>query len=411
MNFNKKRWIYLCLSMLIVICSGIGYTWSVFQGPLIEHFHWDLSAASLIFTVQIAMSTLTPILFGRYQTRLGTRNYLLCGALVYGLGLIGTGYSTHFFTFLLSFSVGVGAGIGMLYPCLMGYGVRIMPKRRGLATGLLAGSYSVGALIWAPSAVSLQGLYGIMAVYKIFGTAFVIVILISAWFIRDPDESDSANHSRKLNTVAAPKIIERDWRAMLRTPKFYMLLSLFSLGTGSGLMIIGHASAILVENLHILDSEAAFLVGLISISNALGPIVWGIVSDHIGRFKVLVSLFFIVFLSMLTLYSAHSSVVFVAAIITTCFAYGGFVALIAPATADVFGSRHVNVNYGFLYTSFGIGGIIGPQIAAITKNSTGTYSLAFLIISGCCIVGATLAFLIFKPEKSVANLPSQTINR
>ena len=68
--------------MLIVICSGIGYTWSVFQGPLIEHFHWDLSAASLIFTVQIAMSTLTPILFGRYQTRLGTRNYLLCGALV-----------------------------------------------------------------------------------------------------------------------------------------------------------------------------------------------------------------------------------------------------------------------------------------------------------------------------------------
>jgi len=402
MVFNeKKRWFYLGLSVVIAVCSGIGYTWSVFQGPLIERFQWDLTTTSLIFTVQVAMSTLTPIVLGKYQPTLGTRNYLLIGALIYGFGLLGAGFAINFFTFFLVFSIGVGVGIGMLYPCLMGYVVRLIPEKRGFATGLLAGSYGAGAIIWAPIAINLKELFGILSVYKIFGVGFTIVIVLLVLMLREPHEKFIAKTSSNDRKNRSFNGEERNWHEMIRMPKYYMLLGIFAIGTSSGLMIIGHASAILVENLHITATKAAFLVGTMSISNALGPIVWGAISDSLGRYKVLTLLFCIVGMSMLTLYCTHNNAVFIAAIMITGFAYGGFAALIAPATADVFGTKHVNVNYGFLYISFGLGGVIGPQIAAFTKSIKGDYSLGFLIISIFCIVGICLAFLVFKPKKNV----------
>jgi MFS transporter, OFA family, oxalate/formate antiporter len=407
MDFKQKRWFYLGLSVVIAICSGIGYTWSVFQGPLIEHFQWDLTTTSLIFTVQVAMSTLTPIVVGRYQSHLGTRNYLFIGALVYGFGLLGAGFAFNFISFFLVFSVGVGVGIGMLYPCLMGYGVRLIPEKKGLATGMLAGSYGAGAILWAPIAIYLKELYGILSVYKIFGVGFMIIIVLLVMMLRDPDTKYLAETSAKTHKNRSSSGIERNWHEMIHTPRFYMLLGLFAIGTSSGLMIIGHASAILVENLNITATNAAYLVGMMSISNALGPIVWGAISDSLGRYRVLTLLFCIVGLSMLTLFCTHNHAIFIGAIMTTGFAYGGFAALIAPATADVFGSRHVNVNYGFLYISFGLGGVIGPQIAAFTKDIRGDYSLGFLIISLFCIIGIGLAYFVFKPEKAVATVKSE----
>jgi len=252
MNFAQQRWIYLCLSVIIAICTGIGYTWSVFQDPLITYFHWQLTSASLIFTSQVAISTLTPIFIGKYQAKMGTRRYLALGALIYGCGLIGAGHAFNFLTFYLSFSIGVGIGIGMLYPCLMGYAVQLIPERRGLATGLIAGSFGSGALVWAPIAVKLQAMFGILSVYTIFGCSFIIIIISLVLLLRAPDINFKPKVSAKVNRKSYSGTVEMNWHQMVRTTKFWMLLSLFAIGTSSGLMIIGHASAILIENLGIL---------------------------------------------------------------------------------------------------------------------------------------------------------------
>ncbi|PLW77113.1 L-lactate MFS transporter [Cohaesibacter celericrescens] len=400
MDFNQKRWVYLGLSLVVAICSGIGYTWSVFQGPLIERFGWDLTTASLIFTAQIAVSTLTPMVIGRYQARLGTRGYLFIGALIYGLGLLLTGFTTSFLMFFIIFGLGVGVGVGMLYPCLMGYGVRIFPEKKGLAAGLLAGSYGAGAILWAPIAASLENLYDIMTVYKIFGICFTIIIALFVLVLRDPDEEFIAKTASAMSKAKGGTAEDKNWPEMVRSWKFYLLLSLFALGTTSGLMVMGHASSILMENVGVTATKAAFLVGMISIFNAVGRVFWGVISDSLGRFRILVVLFLVVGLSMVTLFSAQGTL-FVVAIMAVGFVYGGFAALIAPAAADVFGTKYVNVNYGFLYIAYGIGGVLGPQIAAFTKNLSGGYSLGFLIVSAFSVIGIGLTFMIFRPTKAV----------
>ena len=405
MNFAQRRWMYLSLSVIIAICTGIGYTWSVFQDPLIAYFHWQLTAASLIFTSQVAISTLTPIFIGKYQAKIGTRRYLALGALIYGCGLIGAGHAFNFLTFYLSFSIGVGIGIGMLYPCLMGYAVQLIPERRGLATGLIAGSFGSGALVWAPIAVKLQAIVGILSVYTVLGCSFIVIIISLVLLLRAPDINFKPKVSAKITRKSYSGTVEMNWHQMVRTTKFWMLLALFAIGTSSGLMIIGHASAILIENLGINATQAAFLVGIMSISNASGPIIWGTLSDSLGRGKTLLILFAIVTCSMFTLYFTRSHTIFICAILITGFAYGGFAALIAPASADLFGTHHVNVNYGFLYISFGLGGTIGPQIGAFSKSIAGHYTPGFMIIASLCVVGMGLAYRVFyvKPIQTAVN--------
>ena len=167
----------------------------------------------------------------------------------------------------------------------------------------------------------------------------------------------------------------------------------------------------MIENLGINATQAAFLVGIMSISNASGPIVWGTLSDSLGRGKTLLILFVIVTCSMFTLYFTHNHTIFIGAILVTGFVYGGFAALIAPASADLFGTRNVNVNYGFLYISFGLGGTLGPQIGAISKSVSGHYTPGFMIIASLCVVGMALAYSVFngKPIKPVVKNKTRSL--
>lgn len=403
MEYSAKRWFQLAAALVVSLCAGIGYTWSVFQSSLIERFGWDIKVTSLIFTFQVAVSTTTPLFVGRFQSKLGTRNYLLLGAVVYGLSLVASGFSTQLWLFVLVFGVGAGLGIGMVYPCLMGYGVRIFPDKPGLASGLVAGSYGAGAVLWAPAAVALAKAYGIMNVYKILGVAFAAVMVALSFAVSEPPAgfapARKAGPARRggASKGGAPNggAPDMDWRQMVRTGKFYLILAVFALGTASGLMIMGHASSMLRGTLGIAAAEAAVIVGLVSACNALGRVAWGAASDRLGRLPVVVALFVVVGLSMLAL-SAAGGAAFVAALLAVGFCYGGFAALIAPVAADSFGTKHVAVNYGYLFVAYGIGGVFGPQIAAFAKSASGGYKAAFVIVSLFSVLGIALSFLALR---------------
>ncbi|MDC7124810.1 MAG: OFA family MFS transporter [Spirochaetales bacterium] len=403
MDFKRKRWIYLVGALIAAICTGIGYTWSVFQSPLIAKFGWNLRTASLIFTFQVIVSTMTPMMLGQLQQKLGLKKYLLTGAAIYGLGLIVTGFATNLVFFLISFSVGVGLGTGMLYPSLMGYSVKLFPDKSGIAAGLMAGFYGTGAVIWAPTAAFLYQHYGIMNVYKILGIAFAVIITILLSFLKMPP-ADFTPETLKKKSAKHSNVPDLTWQQMVRTPKFYMLLVLFSLGNTSGLMIMAHASSILQDGIALSATKAAVLVGMVSMFNTGGRFFWGFISDAIGRYVTINILFITVGLSMVAL-SVASGVIFMTAIMAVGFCYGGFATIIAPTTADIFGQKHVTVNYGFLYFSFGIGAILGPQIAAYTKSISGGYLTGFLVVSVFSIAGLVLNKLIMgtgrNTEKSI----------
>ena len=398
MDMDSKRWYYLLACMFICVCIGFGYAWSVFQKPIVSQFGWSTADVSLTFTLSIMMSALVPPFIGKLQDYIKTRQIILIGGALFGISVASTGYIKSIVHLYLAFGIGVGLGIGIVYPCIMAYIIKLFPDKRGLASGMLAASYGSGAIIWAPIGVRITETYGVLAAFKVLGTIFFIIVCLLSLVIKDipasyqPVEKNVGNENRQ--TVSGP---DKTWKEMLKSPLFYIIVGMFSIGTTSGLMIMGHASPIVQEVLKISPERAALIVGLLAIANTMGRLIFGWVSDKIGRFPISFTLFVMVGSAMLALSTVKTFSLFVAMILIIGLGYGGFVAMMAPLTADMFGSKHLSVNYGFMYVAYGFGGILGPRLAATIKDlNNGDYSQAFIIAASLCIVGIALVFFASK---------------
>lgn len=188
MEFKQIRWRCMISAMFLALFSGIGYAWSVFQGPLIQLFGWDLKTISLTFTIQVLTSTISPVFLGKYQKKIGVANYLRLGITVYTAGLFATSFTPAITYLYLIFGVIVGIGLGMLYPCLVAYATSLFPDKTGLASGLLAGAYGFGAVLWAPTATCFIVKYGVLMVFAILAVLFVVVMLPLSFLIREVPE-------------------------------------------------------------------------------------------------------------------------------------------------------------------------------------------------------------------------------
>jgi len=402
MDFERKRWKCMAAAMLLALFSGIGYTWSVFQKPLMEGFQWELKAVSLTYTIQILVSTIAPILLGKFQKKWGIANYLRIGISVYVIGLAATMFTSSISYLYIVYGIIVGIGLAMLYPSLMAYSTSLFPDKTGLASGMLACSYGSGAIFWAPIATFLMQRYGGLKVFGLLAALFAIVMIPTSFLIKEVP-ADFSKKPGKAKKSKADTTADADytWQEMLKTSRYYILIIALTLGATSGLMITGHASSMLQEILGMTAEKAALFVGLISICNALGRLGFGTFSDYLGRYRVMLLLFAVVGGAMLLL-TKTGGVIFIAALLTISACYGGFTSMFSPICADNFGMKNLAVNYTFLYIAYGLAGAIGPQLAAATKSASGGYNLAFLIVAGMSVVGFLLILLLQSQSKKRA---------
>lgn len=393
MDFEQKRWRYMIAAMVMALCAGIGYTWSVFQKPLMEHFNWNIQTISLTFTIQILVSTLAPVFIGKYQKTLGVKNYLRIGIAIYIAGLIATMFTSSIGYLYIIYGVVVGTGISMLYPCLMTYSSRLFPDKTGMAAGLLACSYGGGSIIWAPLAANFIGKHGALPVFGLFAAIFAVVMIPTSFLIKSvPDDFRPESKKKKQGTKAlATK--DYTWQEMLKTSRYYFLVITLTLGATAGLMIMGHASTILQEVQNFTPEKAAVIIGFISIFNAFGRLTFGFVSDRLGRYPIMMLLFAIIGGSMLLLTKVEGPV-FVIALFAISACYGGFSTMFSPICADNFGIKNLAMNYSFLYVAYGFAGVVGPQLAARTKAMGDGYNLAFMTVAVLSLVGFILTMYL-----------------
>lgn len=395
MKENSKRGSFLIVGMLICACTGFGYAWSVFQLPLIEKFGWSTADVSLTFTLNIMSTSLVPALVAKIFRSIKTRHLVWVGGFIFGASVLGSGYVQSLSQLYLTAGIGTGLGIGILYPSITSYSVKFFPDRRGLVAGLLAASFGSGAIIWAPIAVRLMESYGVLAAYKVLGVIFLAGIGLLSFRITDAQPGniqERVNMETTNSSVNHPA--DKTSREMLKSPKYYIFVALFAIGSTSGLMIMGHAAPIVQDTLKVSAGTAAIVVGLVAIANTSGRLFWGWLSDSVGRYATIGMLFLVVTLSMFMMVFVNQFALFVGMILLIGLCYGGFAALMAPLTADTFGFKHLTENYGFMYFAYGIGGLLGPRLAALAKDlNNGVYTWAFIIAALLSILGILLTFL------------------
>ncbi len=179
---------------------------------------------------------------------------------------------------------------------------------------------------------------------------------------------------------------------MLKTKQFIMIWSMFSCGTFAGLLIIGQLSKIGLEQSGI--TNGFILAVIYALFNAFGRVQWGIISDRIGRNKSLLAMFIIQVLAYIVLPFATTPIILMLGVAAVGFTFGGMLTVFPALTGDLFGMKNFGLNYGFVITAWGVGGVFGPLVGGLIRDFTGGYVYSYIISGILSIVGAVLALKI-----------------
>ncbi|KYZ75479.1 hypothetical protein AXX12_12230 [Anaerosporomusa subterranea] len=397
MNEKKyNRWIILLAATIGSFCLGGSYAWSVFQKPLMAMYHWTPSQVSMAFTLCYVMMGVTMIVAGRLQDQHGPRRLLLVGGFMWGGGIALAGFATTLTQLYLAYGVISGLGNGIVHSCVVANTVKWFPDKKGVATGLVVAGAGVGAMVSAPIISSIVYGYGVAQALHALGLTYVLVIATASMFVMLPPDNYQSDLKASANRMSASHGgTDKTWKEMVQDPLFYVLWTMYALGASSGLMIIGHAVSIGQELSNLSVAMGALSVSIISLANTCGRVSWGYLSDKIGCYQALMGVYLLSTVSMSLLVYSQSVYSFILAISIVGLCYGGVVTIFPTVTADLFGSKHLGLNFGILFTAFAAAALVGPRLAAQCKEITGTYSLAFTIgiVFGFCGIATTLLMI------------------
>lgn len=402
----SKRWPVVLGALLIQASLGAIYIYSVFKPGLKTHFpSWSATDLALPSQVVLAVFALSMIVSGRIQDRIGPKKTATAGAAFILLGMYVAAKAGTLAQFVLGFGILGGIGIGAAYVCPIAACVKWFPDRRGLVTGLAVAGFGAGGLIFTPLASYLIAAVGIMPTFFYLGLIFFLAIIIGARFLSAaPDGYCPSGWQPPAIAQNFDQKIDFTAQEMIKTGRFWLLWLTYFIGCTAGLLIIMNVTNIWqsITALNGAVGAAALVVILVSIANSLGRIVWGKISDSVGRNKILFLIFAILEATMFVLAFAAGPYLAAAgfAIVGLCF--GGLLALYPAITADNFGAKNVGANYGLMFTAYGAGGLLGPWLAprlmTLSQGATpaGDYSAA-LLIAGILCLAAALIILFFQP--------------
>jgi MFS transporter, OFA family, oxalate/formate antiporter len=393
----RNRWGIAAAAVVMQICLGAVYGWSVFKNPLIRIEHWRETQVQLTFTLAIAFLGLGTIIGGLWQDRVGPRKVATVAGVIYGIGYIVAGLAARghsLWGLYLGYGVISGVGMGMGYITPVATLVKWFPDRRGLMTGVAVAGYGAGALIFSPIAARLIQTSGVPLTFWVFGIAYLILVVAAAQFYANPPAGWKPAGWVPQSAVqkAASKVDFTVTQAM-STWQFWLLWFMLFLNVSAGIMIISQASPMAQEMVKMTPLAAAGMVGLISMFNGAGRVFWAWVSDHIGRAQVYFLLYAIQAVIFFTLPSVQNLTTFsiMFAIIGLC--YGGGFGTMPSFTADFFGPKFMGGIYGWILLAWGAAAIPSPIMIARIHQNTGAYGPAVRVIAFVLVVSLVLPIL------------------
>ncbi len=403
-----RAWSVVLAALAINLILGVLYAWSVMGKALRVQWQWSATDASLPFTVSAVAFACMMIFAGRWQDKIGPRYVAMLGGLILGLGLIASSFARTPTLMWITFGLVGGFGIGLGYSATTPPSIKwFPPARKGLITGIVVSGVGLAAVYIAPLSQTLLKRTSIPSTFLILGIGtIVLVCLLSLLLSNPPPGYQPVGKAATAATAgqskpAAPARADLDWHEMLRTPHFYQLWIMFIMAASAGLMIISQVALIAKEQAHI-DAWGFAPVALLAAFNTLGRVVSGFLSDRIGRSRTMLLAFTLQAINMFAFdyYTTPALLLFGSAFTGLC--YGTIFTLFPATTADFYGVRNLGVNYGFVFTAFGVAGVVGPMIAAKIRDHYHSYSWAFTVCGVLLLIGAILAFALKAPARALA---------
>jgi len=410
----------------INLALGVLYTWSIYQAKIVESieaggaggFNWDKASVGDPYAVCCLVFAFTMILAGKCQDIIGPRVTALIGGVLVGVGLLVVSQSTSYAAWVLGFGVLTGAGIGFGYASATPPALKWFPGgQTGLIAGLVVAGFGLAPVYIAPLASYLVGLWGLQSAMMFFACAFFVAVSILSRFLKNPPEgfvpttSDQGavkeeivvlEEKEVLETVPEPVTSPSEMTAIeiIKTASFWKLWTLYFIGAGAGLMVIGSVAGMAKQSM----GDAAFIVvAIMAVGNASGRIIAGVVSDAMGKSVALAIFLALQSLNMFLavfVVSSDGAVAFFIVLSATFigFNYGTNLALFPAFCKSWWGLKSLGLNYGLLFTSWGIGGFVMTRVSRMIVANTGSYVWPFVIAGVLLAVASFIALRMKDPE-------------
>ncbi|HJZ75606.1 MAG TPA: OFA family MFS transporter [Vicinamibacterales bacterium] len=398
---TTNRWLLAFAAVVMQICLGAAYGWSVFVAPLVSATGWTLTEVSLNFTLAIAFLGVGTIIGGLWQDRAGPRPVATVAGVIYGASYLLAGYfaARHsLWGLYVSYGLLGGIGMGMGYITPVATITKWFPDRRGLMTGVAVAGYGAGALIMSPFAARSIVARGVPATFEILGAVYFVLVVLAAQFYRNPPAGWRPEGWQPTGSVAkAASTYDFTVAEAMRTRQLWMLWLMLFLNVSAGIMIISQASPMAQQLVHMTPVAAAGMVGLISIFNGAGRVFWAWVSDYIGRARVYFLLYAIQAVILFMLPSMTNLTLFSTAFAVVGLCYGGGFGTMPSFTADFFGAKYMGGIYGWILLAWGAAAIPSPILIARLRQSTGRYDQAIYILAVVMVVALVLPLIVRRP--------------
>jgi OFA family oxalate/formate antiporter-like MFS transporter len=379
---------------------GAGYAWSVFRIPLNKEFGWSISDVALTFSISWFFLGATSVLGGLWVNRSGPRIVAMVAGLLWGGGVFLTSFAAHKLWWLyLSYGLIGGFGLGMGYIVPIAVLVKWFPDRRGLITGIAVGGFGAGSLIAAPLAGRLMQSVGVMPTFAYLGVAYAVVAVSAGFFMRIPPPGwKPAGWSPTASQQSQRSDRDYTLGQALRTWQWWALCALMSINTIAGISVVSQAAPMFQEIGKVSALTAASFVGIISLANGLGRVLWAWISDVIGRKPAFFTMFLIQAVLFWTFHNISSATVLLVVSFVILMCYGGGYGITPAFAADYFGPLHVGPIYGLMLLPWAFPAAFGSLLFAYLRQSTGSYNQPLYMIAGVMTVAMILPLIVSPPH-------------
>lgn len=404
MNRTRIRSVAGCL--LVQLCVGIIYLWSVFKGSVAAAYGCEPEELGMVASYMLTAFVIGSLLGGVLNDRKGPRLTCVTGVLLFSAGVGATALLTpETIRYIhITYSILGGLGSGLAYSACISCIQKWLPNHRGLATGLAVAAFGLSTVVFTPVSRSLMaacmapdtGLVNFSKVFGLLALVFLALGLAGCLMIRSPLAQTQTENRAKTEQVELPL-----GKAVRTVPFWCIFFTVFFINGTWNLTVPVLYDLGLERGLT--AAAAAFAVSFTGVANTAGRLMMAALSDKLGR-RACICLLGVVTAAAALLMIVVQGYGYIAAVAVIAFAYGGPSSINAAMTTDYFGPRHSGTNYGVVMLALGASSIFFNSLASNVFR--GNMTLSFVAAAVSAVIPLVLMGLIGKPPAKAAALQS-----
>lgn len=412
---KRKRWNYAVIGVLVLLFAGLIYAWSVLASPIKAFFiEWSSTQLSFTFTVCMIFFCLGGLITGLLSEKIQPKIMLKLSAILFLVGFFIASGAKSITALYIGYGVIAGLAAGFAYNSVIGSITKFFPDCPGLISGILLmgfgfGSFLIGK-VYQGVTPSGAGMENWRTSFLVFGIVLFFIMFASSFFIRKPTEKELKEITKDMkikNKKNEASSIEVKPNEILKKPSFWTYFIWATLLSAAGLAIVSQGSGIVVEvGTMVSAGTVSTVVGLISIFNGIGRVIFGGLYDKIGRMKTMLlnNLLFLVAIMvlMVALKSGEFTLIIIGFIITGL-AYGGVTPTNSAFINDFYGSKNYSTNFSLVTMNLLIASF-GSTIAGYLYDISSSYFTTLIAMIIAVICGSIISFFIRKDNKNIIKI-------